>query len=193
MSRKSSLSTQTGKLFIVIRKPKEIMDKINDEKILSYCTTFGHDYVFICHDHDVDASTGLIITKHYHIVLNALAKDKRLSTHLRDIVSFFGFENADGICIEKYDSYEGSLQYLLHKNNKEKTQHDISELRYNIDKGDLETYLSVDLETNEITFERVYTICMTSSNKIEIIRQLGLANYQKYRATILDIFTDIKQ
>lgn len=188
MSRTCSLSTQTGKLFIVIRKDKDTMSRITNDLVLSYCRTFGKDYVFICHEHDIEPVTLLEETRHYHIVLNALAKDKRLSTHLNDLVSFFGFADNNGICIEKYDSYEGALQYLLHKNNPEKTQHDISELIYNIDRGDLETYLTIDLQNDTISFDRVYSICLSSGNIIEVIRQLGISNYQKYRATIWDIW-----
>lgn len=193
MSRKQSLSTQTGKLFIVIRKTPEIMKDISCDNILSYCKSFGVDYAFIEHNHDIDPITGLVEGKHYHIVMNAIHKDKRLSTHLNDLCSYFGFTDNNGICIEKYGSYEGSLQYLLHKNNPEKTQHDISEIVTNIDKGDLQTYISVDLQSQDVNFDYIYSICLSSKNIIEIIKQIGLSNYQRYRSTIWDIVTYITE
>lgn len=193
MSRKCSLSTQTGKLFIVIRKAPSIMEKIDNDKVLNYCKTFGKEYAFILHDKDVEPVTGEVESKHYHIVMKAQNGDKRLSTHLNDIVSYFGFEDNNGICIEKYDSLEGSLQYLIHKNNPEKTQHKVSEIITNIDKGDLNTYLTVDLESNEISFDRVSSICLESSNIIEVIKSLGIVNYQRYRATIWDIWNSLHQ
>lgn len=193
MSRKCSLTTQTGKLFIVIRKTPNVMASINDDKILSYCKTFGKEYAFIKHEGDIEPVTGEVESKHYHIVMKAQNGDKRLSTHLNDIVSYFGFDTPDGICIEKYDSLEGSLQYLIHKNNPEKTQHKVDEIITNIDKGDLNTYLTVDLQTNEINFDRVYSVCLESSNIVEVIRTLGIVNYQRYRATIWDIWNSLHQ
>ena len=64
MSRKSSLNTQTGKLFIVIRKTPSIMETIDNDKVISYCKTFGRDYVFICHEKDIEPVSGLVETIH---------------------------------------------------------------------------------------------------------------------------------
>lgn len=184
---KASLNTQTGKLFIVIRKNKEIPM----EKIKAYCSIYGDQYAFIKHENDIDAVTGLKIPVHYHIVMNAKNKLRRLSTHLEDISSFFGFENNNGIEIDKYRSYENALQYLIHKNNPEKTQHSINEIITNIDDKELSTYLTVD--TGTISFETIYSLCLSSSNIIEVIRGLGISNYQRYRATIWDIWVECKK
>lgn len=182
---KASLSTQTGKLFIVIRKNKEI--PIN--KIKEYCLTFGNEYAFITHKNDVDPLTGLVVPIHYHIVMNAKENKKRLSTHLNDLSTFFGFKDNNGIEIDKYRSYESALQYLIHKNDPQKTPHNINEIFTNIDQSELQTYLTLD--TFVISFELVYSVCSHSKNIIEVIRALGLSNYQRYRATIWDIWKDL--
>ena len=70
---KASLNTQTGKLFIVIRKNKEI--DIN--KIKAYCKEYGKEYAFICHAKDIDFATGVVIPVHYHIIMNAKDNRKR--------------------------------------------------------------------------------------------------------------------
>lgn len=184
---KASLQTQTGKLFIVIRKNKAIPE----DKIKSYCLEFGIEYAFICHKKDIDPLTGVEIPIHYHIVMNAKDKRKRLSTHLEDIRSYFGFKNNDGIEVDKYRSYESALQYLIHKNDAQKTQHDIEEIITNIDKDQLKTLITVD--TAVITFENIYTICLHSSNLIDLIRSLGISNYQRYRSTIIDIWNEVKR
>lgn len=182
---KASLTTQTGKLFIVIRKNKELPVA----KIREYCETYGNEYAFIVHRNDIDPLTRLIVPVHYHIVLNAKENKKRLSTHLNDLSSFFGFKDNNGIEIDKYRSYESALQYLIHKNDPQKTPHDISEIITNIGKGELETYLTLD--TFVISFELVYSVCSNSKNIIEVIRSLGLSNYQRYRATIWDIWKEL--
>lgn len=184
---KSSLNTQTGKLFIVIRKNKAI----NINKIKSYCETYGKEYAFISHNKDIDPVTGVTIPIHYHIVMNAKDTKKRLSTHLNDLCDFFGFDNANGIEIDKYRTYESAIQYLIHKNDSSKTKHDVEEIITNINSEELKTLISIDTFT--ISFDLVYSLCLTSNNIIEIIRALGLSNYQKYRATIWDIWQNINK
>ena len=123
---KYPLTTQTTKLFIVIRKNK----KFSKEFIKQYCDDHFENYAFIEHKEDIDPLNGMVIPVHYHIVGNALKKKTPLSTHLNDIVRYFRFDNANGIQIDKYDNYISALQYLVHKNNPEKTQHDIKEVVY---------------------------------------------------------------
>lgn len=182
---KSSLSTQTGKLFIVIRKNKPL----DIQKIKDYCCEYGKEYAFICHGKDIDPVTGLIIPVHYHIVMNAKDSKKRLSTHLNDLSGFFGFNDNNGIEIDKYRTYENALQYLLHKNNPEKTQHKANEIVTNIDRDELTTYLTCD--SSVISFDYVYSICLSSHNIVDVIKGLGLSNYNKYRNTIWDIYLEL--
>ena len=184
---KASLNTQTGKLFIVIRKNKEI----SIDKIKSYCKEYSTQYAFICHAKDVDYATGLVIPIHYHIIMNAKDTRKRLSTHLNDLSTFFGFKNNDGIEIDKYRSWESGLQYLIHKNDKQKTQHDINEIITNIDADELKTYLTCN--TFVLSFDYIYSLCLSSRNICEIIKAIGISNYQRYRATIWDIWNDTKK
>ena len=184
---KAPLSTQTGKLFIVIRKNKEI----SIDKIKAYCEKFGKEYAFIVHKNDKDKDTGEIIPIHYHIVLNAIDKNKRLSTHLNDIAKFFDFDNLNGVEIDKYRSLESALQYLLHKNDKDKTQHKFEEIVSNFNKDELLNYITCDVST--LTFDFVYSLCKSSNNIIEVIRGLGLGNFQRYRATIWDIWNELKK
>lgn len=181
---KASLSTQTGKLFIVIRKNKPLpLDKIK-----AYCAEYGKEFAFIVHDKDIDSVTGSVIPIHYHIVMNAKDNKKRLSTHLNDISSFFGFRDNNGIEIDKYRNLESALQYLIHKNNPEKTQHDISEIITNFGNDELTTYITC--ETSVISFDYIYSLCLSNKNIIGVIKALGLSNFQRYRATIWDIWNN---
>lgn len=184
---KCSLATQTGKLFIVIRKNKAIAFS----KIKEYCETFGKEFAFIEHKNDIDPITKAVIPVHYHIVMNAKDNRKRLATHLNDLSSFFGFHDNNGIEVDKYRTYESAIQYLIHKNNPEKTQHKINEVVSNIDKDELTTYMTMDTMT--ISFDLVYSVCRNAHNIIDVIKSLGLSNYQKYRATIWDIIGYLKE
>ena len=64
---KYPLTTQTSKLFVVIRKNKEI----SLDLLKSYCEEYFEQYAFIKHENDIDALTGYVIPVHYHIVGNA--------------------------------------------------------------------------------------------------------------------------
>ena len=121
MRQKYPLTTQTKKVFIVIRKNK----KIPKQLLLEYVNTYFDEYSFIEHENDIEPITKIVEGCHYHIIGN-LKEDysrDRLKTTLNHIVDFFHFDNANGIEIDKYDNYVLGIQYLIHKNNPEKTQH----------------------------------------------------------------------
>lgn len=185
MSRKYPLTTQTKSLFIVIRKTgketpkKEVVDK--------YCQEYFDEYSFICHDQDIDPVTGEFIPKHYHIVGKARKSKTRLSTHLEDLTKFFKFENRNGVEIDKYDNYVKAIQYLIHKNNPEKTQHNVSEVVTTFSKEDFANIMASE-SGEAISFDLVYVICRTSNNIVEVIKAIGFHTYHKYRNTIRDIW-----
>lgn len=185
---KYPLITQTKKLFIVIRKNKEI----SKDLIKSYCDEFLESYAFIEHTRDVDPINAMIIPVHYHIVGCAKKARTPLSTHLNDIVKYFRFDNANGIQIDKYDNFVSAIQYLVHKNNPEKTQHNIDEIVTNIPKETLNLYMSSE-QSEIISFDMVYSVCLASHNIVEVIRAIGFKTYHKYRSTINDIYNVIKR
>ena len=125
MSRNCSLSTQTGKHFIVIRKNKEIPLSVIQE----YLDMNYKEYALIKHEGDKDSVTGEVIPVHYHYVGNCKRKDIRLSTLINELSTAL---KCDKQCIsaDKYNSLELSLQYLLHKNNPEKTPHKMEEIHF---------------------------------------------------------------
>lgn len=184
---KYPLTTQTSKLFIVIRKNKVISHNL----IKSYCDEFMNDYAYIEHKNDKDPITGEIIPVHYHIVGNAKKVKTPLSTHLNDIVKYFRFDNSNGIQVDKYDNFVSAIQYLVHKNNPEKTQHKVSEVITNISKEEYDLYMTSE-QSEIISFDMCYSICMSSNNIVEVIKGIGFKTYAKYRSTILDMFYSCK-
>ena len=189
MSRnKYPLTTQTTKLFIVIRKNKQF----SKDFIRNYCENFFVQYVFIEHLNDIEPITGEIEGAHYHIVGIAKKVKTPLKTHLNDLVKYFRFDNANGIEIDKFDNLTLSIQYLIHKNNPEKTQHSFDELIYKWDKDELLMHITTE-QTDVISFDMVYSVCLSSKNIIEVIKGIGFKQYAKYRYTIKDIFDEIKR
>lgn len=186
MRNKYPLTTQTSHLFIVIRKNVEIDINL----IESYCKEYFKEWSFIEHKGDIEPITALVEGTHYHIVGNAKKVKTPLSTHLNDLIRFFKFDSANGIQIDKYDNYISAIQYLIHKNDLQKTQHNFNEIHSSIDINDLKLIVTSESEQT-ISFEYVYKICITSNNIVDVIRSLGIKTYSRYRYTIKDIFEEI--
>ena len=168
MSRQYPLSTQTRKIWLIIRKNIAIDMFL----IKQYLTIYADEYAFIEHKGDINLE-GEVEGIHYHCVYNLKDKYKndRLSTTLNHIVDVLKLDNAIGIQITKYDSFEGCLQYLTHKNVPEKTQHRVSEIVHNLDEKTFELLYNCDVG-NSFSFSAVYSKAMTSHNKLEYLKSL---------------------
>lgn len=186
MSRSTSLTCQSKKVCIVIRKNKDIpLDKIK-----SYCDLYFDKYAFIEHKGDIKPESGEIEGTHYHIVGNFKASKVEFSTRLNTIVDYFHFDNANGLQIEMYKSLENSLQYLTHKNQPEKTPHNVADIITNIEKSEFDLLYTSD-NGQVITFDKLYTLCLESSNIVEVIRDLGIGVYKSWRNVVWDIWNEL--
>lgn len=185
---KYPLTTQTTHLFIVIRKNKEI----SKDLIKAYCEEYLDQYAFIEHKGDREPVTQNIEGTHYHIVGYAKKKKTRLSTHLEDITKFFRFDDSNGIQVDKFDNIVSAVQYLIHKNNPEKTPHNFNEVVYKWDKEEITLIMSAE-QSEIISFDMVYSCCCRASNIVQVIQTLGFKTYARYRTTILDMYNEIQQ
>lgn len=185
MSRRKPLTCQSRKVCIVIRKNRTLSKNSLD----SYCKTYFERYAFIEHKGDLDLD-GCVIPVHYHIVGDFKTSKVPFSTRLNDIVTFFHLDNANGIEIDQYNTFEASLQYLTHKNQLEKTQHEVKEITHNLSEADFKIFYNAD-SGNVITFDLVYSIVMNANNIIDVIRQIGLTNYRTWRNVIWDMWRTI--
>lgn len=183
MSRKTPLTCQSTNVNIVIRKNK----KLPIEKVKEYCELYFKTYAFIEHEKDIQPTDGEVEGCHYHIVGTFLKNKTPFSTRLNDIVKFFKFDNENGIQIDKYITFEGSLQYLTHKNQPDKTQHQKSEIVHNLDPNDFEIFYNAEVG-GVITYDELLTLCMDSNNIIEVIKGLGLNNYKTWRNVVWDMW-----
>lgn len=125
----------------ILKNPK-VIEKLGtttftyDEKyIQSFLDNYSEDsieYAYILHKEDTNEN-GETEKAHYHICIRNIKG------------SNFGFDvlkNAFPVGkIERGRTWEYMLQYLLHKNAPEKTQHTIEEIITNIDGGTLDLYL----------------------------------------------------
>lgn len=186
MSRSTSLTCQSKKVCLVIRKNISIPT----DKIKSYCELYFEKYAFIEHKGDIKPDNGEVEGVHYHIVGNYKSSKVAFSTRLNDIVDYFKFDNALGIQIEMYKSLENSLQYLTHKNQSEKTPHNVKEIITNIEASEFDLLYNSD-NGMVVTFDTLYTLCLESANIIEVIRGLGIGVYKSWRNVIWDIWNEL--
>lgn len=183
MSRKTPLTCQSRKVCIVIRKNKDI----SLSKIKEYCVVNFERYAFIEHKGDILPSSGEVEGTHYHIVGDMIGSKIPLSTRLNTLVKFFDFDNENGIEIEQYKSFEGSLQYLTHKNQSDKTQHDKSDIIHNLSKEDFDIFYNAEIG-NIITFELLYASVINANNIVDVIKDIGVGNYRTWRSVIWDMW-----
>ena len=123
-------------------KKQELIDEIGDT-VLTYDEQYLKDffngyeddvieYAYILHENDKNEK-GEVEQAHYHICMR-----KTNSTNFKFPTLKHAFPVGK---IERGRTWEYMLQYLLHKNSPEKTQHTIEEIVTNIDGGTLDLYL----------------------------------------------------
>lgn len=157
---------------------------INDFKNYLTKLSLNVQYAFILHDKDVNKDTGEVKTKHLHCVL-MLEDRKRLITIIRDISKELSF-NINLISIEKVNDLVGSIQYLIHRNDKEKYQYNIDDIVYQWnDKNEFLTY--IEMENNNLSLDRLVNIVDNAQSYIDIMQQVGMSFYRLNRNIILDI------
>lgn len=175
-----NLATKTKYVNIVIRVKNYIP---NVTKITEWCASNCELYAFIVHDKDINI-TGELIPSHAHLVLT-LNTSKRLSTTLNDITKYLGICTT-GVEIDKTTSLDGSIQYLLHKNEPKKYHYDIKNIISNIKEDELQALLDSNVSSNN--FETWYQICLDSVTLLEVIKKVGVSVYNQYYKVIRDIW-----
>lgn len=182
----ATLTTRTAKLNIVISLKDCHSDKIV-QKLTDFCHEYMDIYAFILHDKDI-LDNGELKTPHIHLVGLYKTNRQRLSTILTNLSETIGLPPL-AITIDKMTDLTGSIQYLIHKNNKEKYQYQVLDIVTNITEGELQTYLNSD--SRAISIEYLIGIVEQNRSKIEIMRTIGLGNYHLYRNVINDIYREI--
>lgn len=181
MSRFKPLSCQTKKHFVVIRKNRSYPIKT----ITDFLDNHYEKWALICHKQDEDPTTHLVIPTHYHYVGIGLKDKTPMQTYLNALAKHLKTDT-NGIEFDSYRSLEGALQYLIHKNNPEKTQHEIKEIVFGGWSYE-EIVTGITAESTGLDFDRICFVAQNSSNIVEVIRDIGFGYYAKYRNVILDI------
>lgn len=186
MGKKAPITCQSTRVDLVIRKNKEIPI----EKIKAYCESECIRYAFIEHKGDTSSDTGEVEGVHYHLVLEYREGKVAFSTRLNTICKWFGFDNSNGLQIDKIGSLSKCLQYLIHKNNAEKTPHKVEEIIHNYDPNEFKIYMETK-EEQSITYELLFKGCAECSYKFELVKFFSPSVYRTWRMVILDMWEEL--
>jgi len=141
-------------------------------------------HAWIIHDRDLLDDGCTFKTLHMHIVFQ-LSKKKRASTIINALADIFAVSPL-AVSVEQAFSIEGAIQYLVHKNQKDKHQYSVDDIHTDIQ--DDEMSMIMDTTTIAADFDRIKGICYGAEDLLEVIEKVGMSTYQHYRATILDIY-----
>lgn len=159
-------------------------DNINIDNV-SLLSSSGFTFALILHDKDIN-DKGEKKFNHLHIILmsNKILRGKQVLKRLADI-----FEcDYNNIQVDECLSVVGSIQYLIHKNDINKYQYDRNDIITNLKADLLESYLNADIEAKtELTSSSLIDLILSSTNRVDLIKKIGLGNYSTYRNTINDI------
>lgn len=182
-----ALSTQTNYVSVIIQLQKQQFDY---QHLKNWLSANANLWAYIVHDkdkHEDNTDKGLHL--HLKFILNN-NKGPRLSTTLNELSKLLSIDKT-AFTIEKMESVAGSLQYLIHKNDPEKHQYDVSEIVSNLSESELNTYLYA--ETEDITTDTLIDICTLNwRSKITILKTIGLRYYSRYRGVIADICNEVE-
>lgn len=183
MSKRCSLETQTKKVNMVIDLPfKNSIDSICEE--LKKC---GYLYAMILHDKDVDKN-GVLKVPHYHLILSS-PKRHRLKYYLDHVSDIFnkvnkiGCPTTDGVEVMTSESLEWDLQYLIHKNDKDKYQYSKDSIITNINDVNLTEMLSIEVQ-KQFTVNDVLEVIYNSKDELEVAAKIGIGNFNLYSKLI---------
>lgn len=187
-----NLDTQTPYLWIILgRKNSPLKEdfKVYYEKLTAWCQINARLWTIIGHDKDIDED-GNPKFRHIHalIVLKDGSKP-RLSTSLSRISNAVGL-NALDVEIEKADNIASCIRYCLHKGYPEKHPYDVKELVTNLSEEELKPYLDLDNKSFTASY-LIQLVELCGGNRLLIMRQIGLANYQRYRNCISDVRAEL--
>lgn len=184
----NNLETQTPFLWIIFGRensPLKKEFKVYYEKLTAWCEINAKMWCFIGHDKDTQED-GSLKFRHIHALI--ILKDgtkPRLSTSLGRLAEVVDIPRQD-VDIEHAENVASCVRYCLHKGYPDKYPYPVEELQTNLTADELKPYLEIDNKSFTAHYLiKLVEIC--GRNRLTIMKQIGLANYCRYRNCINDI------
>lgn len=145
----------------------------------------GYNYYAIVHDSDIDTKTLLPKRTHLHIVLTRFKRIQAKKV-IADLCDLFQ-TNDSNVQIMDCPDIPSAVQYLTHKRDPNKYQYDFNKIMTNQRKEQLTAIYEQDLSVYILTTEGLIEAVQSSNNRYDLIKRIGIGNYQAYRQTINDL------
>lgn len=140
----------------------------------------GYLFAYILHDKDFD-DKGVIKRRHLHLVLECPTR-RRVSYYIKHLSIMFGV-NRTQVQVEVSNNFDWDIQYLIHKNNPDKYQYDVSDIVTNMSVNELQERL-LTVVHKEITAKFIFETVKSCKTKTMVIFRLGLGNANIYKSVI---------
>lgn len=165
----------------------ECVDMMTALKTLFSGDDFG-DWMMILHHDEISPKTGEVEHPHIHFFVENKTR-KRVSTDINDISKALNVDPRAVTCSPCGDQV-ATAQYFIHKGYEEKAPYPPDEIWTNIDRALLDLMLAQEID--RMSAERLQGICLAADgSKLAIMRELGIADYNKYRWLISDICAEL--
>lgn len=155
-----------------------IQEKLRDTSIFNFCAS-------IIHDKDT-LSNGNIKTKHLHIFGEKPSKIA-LETTLNELCNTLQLEK-EQISIEGTNNEYLYIQYLTHKNDKNKHQYNLNDIRTN-NEAELMARRSKTYKTPPTEEEIIFHL-KNDTTLADLTENIGLENARKYKGMFFDFRKD---
>lgn len=190
-----SWDTRAKEFAIVVDIPNTRCKNLDDFKIMmsrvfGKYNALGYMYFACFHDKDTNKDHQPKAL-HYHIVLISKNR-KRCSTIAYELQSLMGNDSINEkessiplecIQIDKVDNLPLAVQYLIHKNDKEKYQYSFTDIITN-SYDNLSTLFSVEKASVSIDEYTLFNLVDKGYTLCEIMFKIGLGNFNTYKKII---------
>lgn len=186
----ANLDKQCKEFNIVINVPKRLNNTEFNIALINLnerLTQQGYMYASMVHDKDVNAD-GTMKTYHVHYVIWS-SKRCRIETMLYRLLDYLKFDASEFTCIQidKCNDVAFSIQYLTHKNHKDKFQYNYNYIITNCSEQVIKDYYNSECTLELTTRQLVQWIVYDRMSNVELMFKLGISRYHYYKAQIDEI------
>ena len=144
------------------------------------------EYAYILHDLDINEE-GVAKTPHIHFCGKATSP-RRLVTWVNLFAKQLNL-NPLAISVQKLKDFKGAIRYLVHKDNPEKYQYDVSSIRSSIDLEELKIIINKENDEEEgITYDLLLEKLRHCEFKAQLAQEIGASVYVHYHRLINELW-----
>lgn len=157
-----------------------LRDSVVEEKLRDLDKRLPNNYWAILHDCDVE--DGARKRPHWHIVLEFLTKHTATGVVKQLADALLVDENR--VSVRECRSLVASIRYLTHMDDPDKISYPQLDVITNAPEVFRE---AISRREDDLSIDDLLRIIDDSKDQVEIMKAIGLKNYQKYRGVIVDV------